>query len=215
MLSVNAVLIFRVPAIEETVSRGKWEPGVGREEWNLDDHLPGMLLLLFDCSVASNSLQPRALQQARLPRPPASPGVRSNSCPLCPWCHPTMSSSVAPSPPAPSLSQHQALCIKWPKYWCFSFRLSPSNGGNVTGALINMWKRGVISFEILSCWKIEDLYTFRAWAKLVTNKMAQKGHGLHQHFSVVGPFTPGEHLAMAGDIWIIKTQGTVLLASSE
>ena len=37
----------------------------------------------------------------------------------------------APSPPAFSLSQHQglfsALCIKWPKYWSFSFSISPCN----------------------------------------------------------------------------------------
>ena len=108
---------------------------------------------------------------------------------------------------SPSLSQHQALCIKWPKYWCFSFRLSPSNGGNVTGALINTWKRGVIPFEILSCWKIEDLYTFRAWAKLVANKMAQKGHGLHQRFSTVGPFTPGEHFNGRRHFGSLKLRG--------
>ena len=39
----------------------------------------------------------------------------------------------SPSPPALNLSQHQglsnesALCIKWPKYWSFSFNISPSN----------------------------------------------------------------------------------------
>ena len=39
----------------------------------------------------------------------------------------------SPSPPAPSPSQHQgllnesALRIKWPKYWSFSFNISPSN----------------------------------------------------------------------------------------
>ena len=38
-----------------------------------------------------------------------------------------------PSPPALSLSQHQGfssesvLCIRWPKYWSFSFSISPSN----------------------------------------------------------------------------------------
>ena len=147
----------------------------------------------------SDSLQPHGLQHARLPSPLPSPRVCSNLCPLSPWCHPTISSSVAPSPTL-SLSQHQALHIRWPKYWCFSFSLSPSNGGNVTGALINMWKRGIISFEIPSCWKSEDLYSFRAWAKLVANKMARRGHGLHQWFSTVGPFTPREHLAMAGDV---------------
>ena len=40
---------------------------------------------------------------------------------------------LSPSPPALNLSQHQglfnesALCIKWPKYWSFSFKISPSN----------------------------------------------------------------------------------------
>ena len=39
----------------------------------------------------------------------------------------------SPSPPAFNLSQHQsfsnesALCIRWPKYWSFSFSISPSN----------------------------------------------------------------------------------------
>ena len=39
----------------------------------------------------------------------------------------------SPSPPALNLSQHQdfsnesALCIRWPKYWSFSFNISPSN----------------------------------------------------------------------------------------
>ena len=37
----------------------------------------------------------------------------------------------SPSPPAFNLSQHQGLCqgvrITWPKYWSFSFKISPSN----------------------------------------------------------------------------------------
>ena len=36
------------------------------------------------------------LQHTRLPCPSLSPGVCSNSCPLSWWCHPTISSSVAP-----------------------------------------------------------------------------------------------------------------------
>ena len=50
------------------------------------------------CSVAviSNSLRHHGLQHARLPCPSLSPRVGSNSCPLWPWCHPTISSSVAP-----------------------------------------------------------------------------------------------------------------------
>ena len=39
----------------------------------------------------------------------------------------------SPSPPALNLSKHQVfsnesvLCIRWPKYWSFSFSISPSN----------------------------------------------------------------------------------------
>ena len=45
-----------------------------------------------------DSLQPHGLQYARLPCPPSSPRVCSNSCPLSWWCHPTqaISSSVVP-----------------------------------------------------------------------------------------------------------------------
>ena len=50
----------------------------------------------FSRSVVSNSLRPHALQHARLPCPPLSPRVYSNSCSLSQWCHPTISSSVVP-----------------------------------------------------------------------------------------------------------------------
>ena len=39
----------------------------------------------------------------------------------------------SPSPPAPSPSQHRVfsnestLCMRWPKYWSFSFNISPTN----------------------------------------------------------------------------------------
>ena len=50
----------------------------------------------FSCSVASNSLWPHGLQHTRSPCPSPTPGVYSNSCPLCRWCHPAISSSVVP-----------------------------------------------------------------------------------------------------------------------
>ena len=52
------------------------------------------LLLLFSPSVPS--LRTQGLQDANLPCPSPSPGVYSNSCSLSLWCHPTISSSVAP-----------------------------------------------------------------------------------------------------------------------
>ena len=66
---------------------------------------------LFSRSVVSNSLWPHGLQRARPPCPLLSPGVCPSSCPLNQWCHPTVSSSVTPSP-AFNLCQHQGL-FQW------------------------------------------------------------------------------------------------------
>ena len=50
----------------------------------------------FSRSVVSDSLRPHELQHARPPCPSPTPGVHPNSCPLCRWCHPTISSSIIP-----------------------------------------------------------------------------------------------------------------------
>ena len=50
----------------------------------------------FSLSVVSDSLWLHALQHARLPCPSWAARACSNSCPLSRWCHPTISSSVAP-----------------------------------------------------------------------------------------------------------------------
>ena len=87
----------------------------------------------FIRSVMSNCLQPHGLQQARLPCPSPAPGVYLNSCPSSRWCHPAISSSVVPfssclqSFPASEFSNESVLHIRWPKYWSFSFSISPSN----------------------------------------------------------------------------------------
>ena len=52
--------------------------------------------LLFSRLVVSNSMQPYGQQHTRPPCPSPSPRACSNSCPLSRWCHPTISSSVAP-----------------------------------------------------------------------------------------------------------------------
>ena len=82
----------------------------------------------------SDSLQPHGLQHARLPCLSLSPRVCSNSWPLSLLCHPTISSSVAPFsscsqsfPATGSFPNELALLITWPKYWSFSFSISPSN----------------------------------------------------------------------------------------
>ena len=50
----------------------------------------------FSHLVMSDSLQPHELQHTRPPCPSLTPGVHPNPCPLCRWCHPTVSSSVVP-----------------------------------------------------------------------------------------------------------------------
>ena len=44
----------------------------------------------------TDSLQPRGLQNAKIPCPSLSPAACSNSCPVSWWCHPAFSSSVVP-----------------------------------------------------------------------------------------------------------------------
>ena len=88
----------------------------------------------FSCSFMSNSLRPLGLQHARPPCPSPTPRIYSNSY-VC-WVGDATQSShplSSPSSPVFNLSQHQGLfkwvhsCIRWPKYWSFSFSISPFN----------------------------------------------------------------------------------------
>ena len=83
----------------------------------------------------SYSLRPHGLQHARLPCASPSPRACSNSCPLIEsvmpsnhlfFCRPLL---LLPSifPSIRIFSNELAFCIRWPKYWSFSFSISPSN----------------------------------------------------------------------------------------
>ena len=69
------------------------------------------------------------------------------------WVHDAIQPShplSSPIPPALNLSQHQSLsnkstfCIRWPKYWSFSFDISPSMN---TKGLISLGWTGWISLQ--------------------------------------------------------------------
>ena len=83
----------------------------------------------------SNLLRSHGLQHAKLSCPSPSPGVCSYSRPLRQWCHLTISSSVAPFSSYLLLllcsirvfSNESTLCMRWPKYWSFSFTICLSN----------------------------------------------------------------------------------------
>ena len=88
--------------------------------------------LQFSHSVMSDSLQSHGMQLARLPCPSPTPRAYLNSYPSSWWCHPTISSSVIAfssclqSCLALVFSGKWVLRIRWPKYWSFSFSISPS-----------------------------------------------------------------------------------------
>ena len=87
----------------------------------------------FSHSVVSNSLQAHGLQHTRPPCPSLTPRVYSNSsielvmppnhlilcCPLL------LLPAIFPS--IRIFSNESVLHIRWPKYWNFSFSISPSN----------------------------------------------------------------------------------------
>ena len=87
----------------------------------------------FSCSVLSNFLQPHGLQQTRLPCP--SPLLEPAQTPVhrvrMPSNHLILSRPLLllPSifPRTRVFSNESALHIRWPKYWSFSFSISPSN----------------------------------------------------------------------------------------
>ena len=73
------------------------------------------------------------LQHTRLLCPSPSPRACSNSCPSSQWCHPTplvfCHSLLLLLPIFPRVrvfSNESILRIRWPKYWSFSFGISPS-----------------------------------------------------------------------------------------
>jgi len=91
-------------------------------------------LLLFSCSVVSSSLRPHRLQPARPPCPSPTFGACSNSTSVVsvtPSNHlilcrpllllPSIFSSIR------VFSSESAFLTRWPKYWSFSFSISPFN----------------------------------------------------------------------------------------
>ena len=92
-------------------------------------------------SVAQScpTLRPHELQHARPPCPSSTPEVYSNSCPWSQWCHLAISRWLSfhlcppllllpPIPPSIRVfSNESTLRMRWPKYWSFSFSISPSS----------------------------------------------------------------------------------------
>ena len=99
---------------------------------------PVWLLLLFSCSVVSDSLWPYELQYARLPCPSPAPGACSNSfhrgADAIQPSHPLSPLLLLPSifPSIRVFSNELTLPIRWPKYWSFSVSSSTEYSGLIS-----------------------------------------------------------------------------------
>ena len=88
----------------------------------------------YSCSVMSNSLRPHEPQHARPPCPsptPQSPPKPMSIESVMPSSHLILCCPLLLLPPIPPsirvIANESALHTRWPKYWSFSFNISPSN----------------------------------------------------------------------------------------
>uniref|UniRef100_A0AC11D596 Uncharacterized protein n=3 Tax=Ovis aries TaxID=9940 RepID=A0AC11D596_SHEEP len=85
----------------------------------------------FICSVVSDSLRPHGLQHTRLPYPSPTPGYLTSIESIMPSNHLILCCPLLLLPSIFSsfrvFSNEAVLCIRWPKYWSFSFSISLSN----------------------------------------------------------------------------------------
>ena len=139
----------------------------------IDTELHRSSIVQFSHSVVSDSLQPYELQHAIPPCPSPTPNSQSSLKPMS--IKSVMPSShlilyrplllLSPIPPRIRVfSNESTLHMRWPKYWSFSFSISPSNE-----------HPGLISFRM--DWL--DLLAVQGVSRVFSNTTVQK----HQFFS--------------------------------
>ena len=104
----NSVIVLRILKLKTTISQ-------------------------FSCSVMSDFLRPHGLWHSRLPCSSPTPRVYSLMSieSVMPSSHLILCRSLlllpSVSPSIRVFSNESVLCNRWPKYWSFSFSISPSN----------------------------------------------------------------------------------------
>ena len=87
-------------------------------------------LYQISCSVVSDSLRPHESQHARPPCPSQSSLRFMSIKSVMPSSHLILCRPLLLLPPIPPsirvFSNESSLCMRWPKYWSFSFSIIPS-----------------------------------------------------------------------------------------
>ena len=193
MATHSSILAWRIPGTGEPVglpSMGSHRVGhvwssssSSITDFNILFYLkPYFGLVQFSRSVVSDSLRPHGLQHTRLPCPsPTHKTLKLMSIKSVMlsnhliFCRPLLHlPSIFPS--IRVFSNESVLCIKWPKYWTFSFSLSPSNEYS-----------GLISFRFdwLDMLAVQGLYlliSFRRILEILWNLCRQLCHFTNKQF---------------------------------
>ena len=116
MATHSSILAWRIPWTEESaglqsmglqkcqswLTRLSTYHALHTKLWDIQGKIKGtrccssFRLVSSVAQVVSDSLWPHEPQHIRPPCPSPTPRVYLNSCPLSPWCHPTISSSTVP-----------------------------------------------------------------------------------------------------------------------
>ena len=129
----------------------------------------------FSHSVVSDSLRPHGLQHTRPPCPSLTPRVYSNSCPLSPWCHPTISSSVIP---------FSFRLQSFPASGSFPVSQFYTPGGQSTGASASAL---VLPMNIQGWFPL-------GWTGLIFSLSKSTTFGKHQFFSAQSSLCSNSHI---------------------
>ena len=162
----------------------------------------------FSHSVLSDSLRPHEAQHTRPPCPSPTPGVHSNSCLIelvipsshLILCRPLLLPTIPPS--IRVFSNESTLCMRWPKYWSFSFSILPSKE-----------HPGLISFRV--DWL--DLFAVQGTLKSLLQHHSSKASILPRSaFFVVQishPYmTTGKTIAFCIQTFVIKVMALLFLS---
>ena len=129
------------------------------------------------------------LQHSRPPGPSPTPGVYSNSCPSCWWCHPIISSSVTPFPSHP---QSFTASGSFPMSQFFA------SGGQSTGVSVST---SVLPMNIQDWfplgWTGWISLQSKGLARVFSNTTVQK----HQFFSTQLALWSNSHIC----IWLLES----------